>query len=260
MDLFSYHRIIEKNPHPQGRDLFIGDIHARYDRLIKHLKKVKFDASKDRLFCVGDLIDRHDDNLECVRLLEEPWFFSVLGNHEDLLIQGTEEGATMEIMSKHVKRGGFWAYNTIEGTIGPNSAGLEARALLLKHCCGMMTVETHWGNIGVVHAEAPDAWPAHEGHCPDFSKEKHLYSRSGYNEAAKYGKYAPSVVIPGIDAVVMGHNSSSRKMVANGNRMWIDTAKVGRFTILDAPAVINQAGKQMNLHFENKTDAQAVWM
>jgi len=35
------------------------------------------DFSKDRLFSVGDLIDREVQHREVVKLLSEPWFFSL---------------------------------------------------------------------------------------------------------------------------------------------------------------------------------------
>lgn len=70
----------------EGRDFLIGDLHGCYDELIKLLNYVKFNSQFDRLFATGDLIDRGPKSSECLDLLSKPWFFSVLGNHEDLLI------------------------------------------------------------------------------------------------------------------------------------------------------------------------------
>lgn len=70
----------------EGRDFLIGDLHGCYDELMKLLNYVKFDSQFDRLFATGDLIDRGPKSRECLELLSKPWFFSVLGNHEDLLI------------------------------------------------------------------------------------------------------------------------------------------------------------------------------
>lgn len=69
-----------------GRDFVIGDLHGCYDELFALLKHVKFDYKNDRVFSTGDLIDRGPKSLETIALLKENWFFSVLGNHEDLLI------------------------------------------------------------------------------------------------------------------------------------------------------------------------------
>jgi hypothetical protein len=54
------------------------------DRLLDH---VRFDPACDRLFSVGDLIDRGPDSLRSLEFLEAPWFYAVKGNHEDLLLE-----------------------------------------------------------------------------------------------------------------------------------------------------------------------------
>jgi serine/threonine protein phosphatase 1 len=68
----------------QGRDFVVGDIHGMTDLLGKILHHVEFDKSKDRLLSVGDLVDRGKDNFGALKLLDQPWFHAVLGNHEDL--------------------------------------------------------------------------------------------------------------------------------------------------------------------------------
>lgn len=69
-----------------GRDFIIGDLHGYYSLLMTGLKKVDFDFSKDRLFSVGDLVDRGPEPLECLNLLKEKWFYPVMGNHEYMLL------------------------------------------------------------------------------------------------------------------------------------------------------------------------------
>jgi len=69
-----------------GRDFIVGDLHGCYDELSKLMTYVKFDPKKDRLFSTGDLIDKGPKSSECLSLLNEPWFFSVLGNNEDSLL------------------------------------------------------------------------------------------------------------------------------------------------------------------------------
>jgi len=44
-----------------GKDYVIGDLHGCYELLERLLDAVGFDKSKDRLFSVGDLIDRGPD-------------------------------------------------------------------------------------------------------------------------------------------------------------------------------------------------------
>ncbi len=69
-----------------GRDFIVGDLHGCLDLLQVQLDRIRFDTTRDRLFSVGDLIDRGPDSMGCLRLLREPWFHAVRGNHEGMLI------------------------------------------------------------------------------------------------------------------------------------------------------------------------------
>ncbi|MGZ4957859.1 MAG: metallophosphoesterase [Methylomonas sp.] len=70
----------------QGKDYVIGDLHGCLDLLQRLLDEVGFDQNRDRLFSVGDLIDRGPDSLGCLHLLKHSWFYSVQGNHENMLL------------------------------------------------------------------------------------------------------------------------------------------------------------------------------
>lgn len=74
----------------EGRDFVVGDLHGCYDELNKLLAYVKFNKEKDRLFSTGDLIDRGPKSEDCLNLLDEHWFYPVLGNHEDLILNNIE--------------------------------------------------------------------------------------------------------------------------------------------------------------------------
>lgn len=68
-----------------GRDFVVGDLHGCVDALRYLLREIIFDPACDRLFSVGDLIDRGSQSQEALALLDKPWFFPVLGNHEEAL-------------------------------------------------------------------------------------------------------------------------------------------------------------------------------
>jgi len=70
----------------RGRDFVIGDLHGCLEAVDDTLAAVGFDTSADRLFCCGDLVDRGDDNEAVVALIDEPWFYSVRGNHDQAAI------------------------------------------------------------------------------------------------------------------------------------------------------------------------------
>lgn len=79
------HRTFEPNLH--GRDFFVGDVHGHLDVLEYHMRRVLFNSSHDRLFLMGDLADRGPFSQETLELLNEPYIFSSLGNHEFMLLQ-----------------------------------------------------------------------------------------------------------------------------------------------------------------------------
>ena len=72
----------------------VGDIQGCFDPFQHLLKKIDFNPDKDRLWSVGDLVNRGPDNLQTLR-----WFYAhrdnvtmVLGNHE-LHLMAVSSGA-----------------------------------------------------------------------------------------------------------------------------------------------------------------------
>lgn len=74
-----------------GHDYVIGDLHGCYALLEKLLKQVNFDSRCDRLFSVGDIVDRGESSFKCLKLLSKPWFYAVRGNHEQLMLTFFED-------------------------------------------------------------------------------------------------------------------------------------------------------------------------
>jgi Icc-related predicted phosphoesterase len=65
----------------------IGDIHGQFKTLEKMLEQIK-EHNVDEVVFVGDLIDRGQESNKVVELVKNtPNFFSVLGNHEIMLLQ-----------------------------------------------------------------------------------------------------------------------------------------------------------------------------
>ena len=79
-------RIVRLPSNRTGRDFILGDLHGTTDLLRALMEHVAFDPDKDRLFSVGDLIDRGEDSPGGLALLLEPWFHAVKGNHEDMMM------------------------------------------------------------------------------------------------------------------------------------------------------------------------------
>ncbi|MBT8064543.1 MAG: symmetrical bis(5'-nucleosyl)-tetraphosphatase [Xanthomonadales bacterium] len=67
----------------------VGDIQGCCDALQRLLEKIRFDSSRDELWCTGDLVNRGGQSLETLRLLESlgDRFHTVLGNHDIFLLR-----------------------------------------------------------------------------------------------------------------------------------------------------------------------------
>ncbi|WP_070094305.1 metallophosphoesterase [Pseudomonas monteilii] len=127
-----------------GRDFVVGDIHFKTRELHKGLLALGFDKSVDRLIAVGDLIDRGSGMLDGLKLLGEPWFFTVKGNHEQMLIDAYRANPHLPY-SAHGAR--WWM--TIDDDSKPMIIDkLDSLPIAIE-------VETAQGVVGVVHADVP---------------------------------------------------------------------------------------------------------
>lgn len=195
----------------EGTDWVVGDIHGMYNMLMDKLDEVGFDKTKDRLFCVGDMIDRGPDSAKCVDLLDRPWFFSVIGNHE-LMLLNNDYYVWMS------NGGDWWMYEDA-------NRKEELRNKILSNCSVMCEVDHITGKkFGIVHAETPELdwnsvqWDNH------YTMETALWARTKVKDAilANVDKEDP-FSIANIDMVFHGH-TPTKQVIAHGNQMWIDTA------------------------------------
>ncbi|MFT6834479.1 MAG: serine/threonine protein phosphatase 1 [Francisellaceae bacterium] len=208
----------------KGTDYFVGDIHGHYSLLVEQLKQLNFDFKNDRLFAVGDIIDRGNESEKCLELLIEPWFNSTLGNHEHLFLQGFETYSSWELL---IDNGGSWLKKWLNKTERLLSWGHLIRIQMPL----AITVETQYGNIGVVHADAPETWGVFENRTVE-DIHPYIWNRLVVNGISK-------AKIKGVDAVFHGHNQVDKPFSVN-NQLWADTLqKTGILSIMSAEKIMS---------------------
>ena len=193
-------------PNKIGNDYVFGDIHGMYDYFKYCLDKLNFDKTKDRVFCVGDLIDRSAENLQMMALLNEDWFFSVMGNHEQMFC---------EYMTGEIDQHAYF-YNGGEWTIiFPHDTLLPYYNIVKK-----LPIIIQVGNVGIVHADINYTY------WNDF-KEAIKDERNIANAIWGRNRISRHIEnnIIGIDKVILDHAVLSYPQEL-GNTLYIDTGCV----------------------------------
>lgn len=212
----------------EGRDFVVGDIHGKHDLLQKALKGVSFDRQRDRLFSVGDLIDRGAQSYDCLWLAFEPFFHGVLGNHELMAFDALATNGNQNDWNLWQMNGGAW----IHGEDAREVAIIAREAAQYLPLAREVTVAGQ--RVGICHAEPPPDWEDIRN-APQKLVEPTVWSRTRI-------KKADTTRVKGIDAVVVGHKVLPRPTWL-GNVLYVDTGaftKGGALTLLDLREVVEE--------------------
>ena len=128
-----------------GRDFVVGDIHGMFSYLDILLEQVVFDPKQDRLFSVGDLIDRGPDSRDLLQWLKQPWFHACRGNHEQFALDSDDE-EQLELWVNH--NGGEWWLDL-------TATEHEVFKQVFADMPLAMELQTESGMVGIVHADLP---------------------------------------------------------------------------------------------------------
>lgn len=196
-----------------GCDFVVGDIHGCFDQLREALLSVDFYYDTDRLFCVGDLVDRGDQSEECLDWLDKPWFHTIRGNHEQMAIDYLAGANPADL---YLYNGGSWFIGL------PYS---EQRQIVdaFESLPIAMDIKTKAGLIGIVHAECPVAdWlelePALNGDRAALYVNDCMWDRTRYNQSI-------TDIIENVSQIYVGH-TPARDTKVLGNVNYIDTGAV----------------------------------
>jgi serine/threonine protein phosphatase 1 len=174
---------LEKNK--KGRDFVCGDIHGCFDALESGLEEIRFNPAKDRLFCVGDLIDRGPRSADALGYYRKDWLYTVLGNHEHSFSLMYERYG-LKFARYNFANGNNWIVRQSPAYLQELWAEIQKLPLIIKVDDAL-----------ILHARLPDAatLEAIEAH-PEKYTEFILWRREGLPKA---------LAVPGITRVYCGH-------------------------------------------------------
>lgn len=207
-----------------GRDFVVGDIHGCFGLLEIELGKIGFSPSGgDRLFSVGDLIDRGPRSIEAPEWLARIPIHAVRGNHEDMVI-GVFQNSWDS--GNYRANGGSWFF-----ALTKQEQQLFVEALLALPIA--IEVDTQAGMVGIVHANCPtNNWgDMHAGMRGENGESFIMRCMNGESfimrcmwDRSRY-QSGRAEQISGVHQVVVGH-TPIQKETMRGNVRYIDTGAV----------------------------------
>ena len=220
VDQLPQHTLLPENH--QGRDFIVSDLHGYRSALDKALSQVNFCTTEDRLISVGDLIDRGPESDQCLALLNEPWFYAVCGNHEQMLIDAVTK-ETENCWSRWLLNGGGWSLQHGKGQLQRWAQQLATLPLTITLPCRAQTV-------GICHAEYTGlTWQTRKQNHAALTQEM-IWGRSRLHRQN-------SAPIAAVDWVFSGHTVVPDIQIL-GNSVFIERGAYldNGLTLIDLPA------------------------
>lgn len=237
-----------------GRDFVVGDVHGCFSQLDEALAARGYDPIRDRLFSVGDLVNRGPESAQLLDVVRRHRIKAVRGNHEDMIVRWYFRDQRSERL---MHNGGEWFMNLADGSGRARPFGRYMFNLPYA-----IQIDTVHGPVGLVHADVPlDHWTQLLDVLENWNQDnlihkQVLWQRARWTEqdtpefapvpaslASVFGLPAtepasapvnPHRPVQGVTAVIVGHTPVSAPLV-RGNVINIDTGAVygGKLTILD---------------------------
>lgn len=241
-----------------GRDLVVGDVHGCFSLLDSTLATHGYDPARDRLFSVGDLINRGPESASVLDAVRQHRIKAVLGNHEDMIVRWYFGGGRSS--ERLLANGAGWFMDLADG-----NGRARPIARFMASLPYAIEIETALGLVGLLHADAPRAeWGGltaaleHED-AHGTTRRKTLWQRTRWSDDANHESDAvplamdalfglpvkreiepanPHRSVHGVTAVIVGH-TPIRALAVRGNVVNIDTGAVygGALTVLDLAAL-----------------------
>lgn len=211
---------------PKGNDYVVGDIHGHFDKLRELMDHVRFNTNTDRLFSVGDLVDRGPKSHEVLRWLAEPWFHPVMGNHEATTLNYLHQ-FNCEFPPRFRHDDGYeWV-----GLMSPRDITNMFRVFNMLPAA--MEVKIRGAKVGIIHADIlHPSWAMFLSDLVLGGYHGDVFDRTMW----KFHRYKYKIEIPVLEVrnVYVGH-VIVKNPVTLGNVVYIDTGcyKTGRMTLVN---------------------------
>jgi len=141
-------KIQKYSSNTRGTDYICADVHGHFSLLENYLRDVNFNYARDRLFSLGDLIDRSDESPRVLEYLAQPWFHAILGNHEAMLMKAYDSDDP-EVYDWWYYWGGDWARDYSKAQLQTYYNAFRQLPVAIE-----LTLKT-FRKVALVHAELP---------------------------------------------------------------------------------------------------------
>ena len=199
-----------------GRDFLCGDIHGHVKKLSLAMASVDYDGSKDRLFLLGDLVDRGPESDLVLDLLDVPGVYALRGNHDQWAIDYHDGRADAQL---YAMNGGAWFLGKAPAERQPFVDAFSALPLAIE-------LETEHGLLALVHANVGNrhwqalAWVLSQPDMlspgdQELLRDALMWDRSRVDRMDR-------TEVEGVLAVCVGHTPVER-ITSLGNTLYLDT-------------------------------------
>ncbi len=136
------------------RRIVIGDVHGHYDGLMLLLEALA-PSSDDRVYFLGDLIDRGPKSAQVLDFVQQSPYQTLLGNHEQLMLEALS-GASVDMRAWQ-----SWLYSGGDATV---ASYRDTGMMPYKHLDWLRSLPTYLdlGDIWLVHAGVHPTMPIDE--------------------------------------------------------------------------------------------------
>lgn len=200
-----------------GRDFVVGDIHGAYGTLRQAMAAAQFNPVLDRLFSVGDLIDRGADSGRAMEFLSKPWFHAIRGNHDHDFSQ---------LSVAELRHLGASNWNGLGWVLGATDQDVAEMQKRLGRLPLAMEVQTRRGSVGLVHGDVPAGmgWAEFVAAIEAGNEQVAQVTLWGRERVQSNDESG----VPGVDRVFVGHTVQWKGARRYGNVYAIDTGAVFR--------------------------------